>query len=341
MRGEGCWIEDADGRRYLDACGGAMVMLLGHCHPRVVEALRAQAGELTFTYRFSFRNEPMLDLAERVARVAPGDLEWCFFNSSGSEANESALHLAVLYWELQGRAGKVEFLSRVTSYHGSTMGALSLSGSRWRAPFELLLRKYAVVPNSDTAEEGAAALEAAILSRGADHVAAFFVEPVTGSSGAAVPLPDGYLAAVREVCDRHEVLLVADEVITAFGRTGRWFGGRALRRRARRHHVRKGHRRRHRPALGHGRLAPAARGGRELAERLLLRPHVLGQPARVRRRVRGDRRDRRRRAWSRRPRRAASGCATGWRSSGPGTRSSHALRGLGLLPGNRAAGGRG
>jgi len=223
VRGEGCWIEDADGRRYLDACGGAMVMLLGHCHPRVVEALRAQAGELTFTYRFSFRNEPMLDLAERVARVAPGDLEWCFFNSSGSEANESALHLAVLYWELLGRAGKVEFLSRVTSYHGSTMGALSLSGSRWRAPFELLLRKYSVVPNSDTAEEGAAALEAAILSRGADHVAAFVVESVTGSSGAAVPLPDGYLAAVREVCDRHDVLLVADEVITAFGRTGRWF----------------------------------------------------------------------------------------------------------------------
>jgi adenosylmethionine-8-amino-7-oxononanoate aminotransferase len=223
VRAEGCWIEDADGRRYLDACGGAMVMLLGHCHPRLVEALRAQAGELTFTYRFSFRNEPMLDLAERIAARAPGDLEWCFFNSSGSEANESAVHLAVLYWELLGKAGKVEFLSRVTSYHGSTMGALSLSGSRWRAPFELLLRKYAVVPNSDTAEEGAAALEAAILSRGAEHVAAFVVEPVTGSSGAAVPLPDGYLEAVREVCDRHEVLLVADEVITAFGRTGRWF----------------------------------------------------------------------------------------------------------------------
>src|SRR4029079_2960260 len=154
----------------------------------------------------------------------------------------SALHLAVLYWELQGHAGKIEFLSRVTSYHGSTMGALSLAGSRWRAPFELLLRKYAVVPNAGTAAEGAAALEAAIMSRGAEHVAAFVVGPVTGSSGAAVPcavvladrvpgcsgaavpLPDGYLAAVREVCDRHDVLLVADEVITGFGRTGRWFG---------------------------------------------------------------------------------------------------------------------
>jgi adenosylmethionine-8-amino-7-oxononanoate aminotransferase len=224
VRASGCVIEDAEGNRYIDACGGAMVMLLGHSHPRVVEAVRSQAERLAFTYRFSFRNEPMLDLAERIARIAPGDLEWCFFNSSGSEANESALHLAVLYWELLGKPGKVEFLSRVTSYHGSTMGALSLSGSRWRAPFELLLRKYAVVPNSDTAEEGAAALEAAIQSRGAEHVAAFVVEPVTGSSGAAVPLPDGYLAAVREVCDRYEVLLVADEVITAFGRTGRWFG---------------------------------------------------------------------------------------------------------------------
>ncbi|HYX83589.1 MAG TPA: aminotransferase class III-fold pyridoxal phosphate-dependent enzyme, partial [Gaiellales bacterium] len=196
VRGSGSWIEDADGNRYLDACGGAMVMLLGHGHPRLVEALRSQADRLAFTYRFSFRNEPMLDLAERIARLAPGDLEWCFFNSSGSEANESAVHLAVLYWELLGRPGKVEFLSRVTSFHGSTMGALSLSGAKWRAPFELLLRKYAVVPNSATAEEGAAALEAAILSRGADHVAAFVVEPVTGSSGAAVPLPDGYLAAV-------------------------------------------------------------------------------------------------------------------------------------------------
>jgi adenosylmethionine-8-amino-7-oxononanoate aminotransferase len=224
VRASGCIIEDEDGKRYLDACGGAMVMLLGHGHPRLVEALRRQAERIAFTYRFSFRNEPMLDLAERIAGIAPGDLEWCFFNSSGSEANESALHLAVLYWELQGKSGKVEFLSRVTSYHGSTMGALSLSGSRWRAPFELLLRKYAVVPNSATAEEGAAALEAAILSRGAEHVAAFVVEPVTGSSGAAVPLPDGYLAAVRDVCDRYEVLLVADEVITGFGRTGRWFG---------------------------------------------------------------------------------------------------------------------
>jgi adenosylmethionine-8-amino-7-oxononanoate aminotransferase len=223
VRAAGCRIETEDGRSLLDACGGAMVMLLGHNHPNVVEALRRQAEDLSFVYRFSFRNEPMLELAERIARVSPGDLDWSFFNSSGSEANESAMHLAVLYWELRGKPAKSEFLSRVTSYHGSTMGALSLSGSRWRAPFEPLLHKYAAVPNSPTAEEGAAELEAAILSRGADHVAAFVVEPMTGSSGAAVDLPDGYLKAVREVCDRHDVLLIADEIVTAFGRTGRWF----------------------------------------------------------------------------------------------------------------------
>jgi adenosylmethionine-8-amino-7-oxononanoate aminotransferase len=224
VRAQGCRIETADGRSYLDACGGAMVMLLGHSHPRVVEALQRQATEINYAYRFSFRNEPMLELAERVARHAPGDLEWSFFNSSGSEANESAMHLAVLYWELLGKPAKIEFLSRVTSYHGSTMGALSLSGSRWRAPFESLLHKYAAVPNAVTAEQGAAELEAAILSRGADHVAAFIIEPVTGSSGAAVDLPPGYLKAVRDICDRHQVLLVADEIITGFGRTGRWFG---------------------------------------------------------------------------------------------------------------------
>ena len=224
VRAQGCRIETDDGRSYLDACGGAMVMLLGHCHPRVIEALQRQSAEINYAYRFSFRNEPMLDLAERIARHAPGDLEWSFFNSSGSEANESAMHLAVLYWELMGKPAKIEFLSRVTSYHGSTLGALSLSGSRWRAPFESLLHKYAAVPNADTAEQGAAELEAAILTRGADHVAAFIVEPVTGSSGAAVDLPPGYLKAAREVCDRHQVLLVADEIITGFGRTGRWFG---------------------------------------------------------------------------------------------------------------------
>ena len=285
VRAEGCWIEDSDGRRYLDACGGAMVMLLGHNHPRVIEALNAQSRELSFIYRFSFRNEPMLELAERIAEIAPGELEWCFFNSSGSEANESAMHLSVLYWELLGKPGKTEFLSRATSYHGSTLGALSLSGSRWRAPFEPLLHKYAAVPNSTTAEEGAAELEAAIMSRGADHVAAFMIEPVTGSSGAAVDLPDGYLAArARGVRpprrapgrrrDRQRLrphrAVVRGSSTTARRRTSSRSARAIGARRA--------------AAVGDDREPPDPRGGGDIADRLLVRAHVLRLPARLRRR---------------------------------------------------------
>jgi adenosylmethionine-8-amino-7-oxononanoate aminotransferase len=222
VRGRGCYIEDVDGRRYLDACGGAMVMLLGHCHSRLLAALGRQAEQLTFSYRFTFRNDPMLDLAERIARIAPGDLEWSFFNMSGSEANESAMHLAVLYWQGLGKPAKTGFLSRASSFHGSTLGALSLSG-RYRAPFAPLLHDYAAVPNLPSAEAAAAALEAEILARGPENLAAYVVEPLTGSSGAAIELPPGYLRAARKLCDRYELLLVADEVITAFGRTGCWF----------------------------------------------------------------------------------------------------------------------
>ena len=222
VRAAGCRIEDGGRHPYLDACGGAMVMLLGHGHPRVVEALKRQSEELNFTYRFSFRNEPMLELAERIRRVAPGELEWCFFNSSGSEANESAMHLAVLYWELCGKPGEAGLPVPGHVVPRLDAGRPVAVGVALAAPFEPLLHKYAAVPNSLTAEEGAAELEAAILSRGADHIAAFILEPVTGSSGAAVELPPGYLQAVRDVCDRYDVLLVADEIITAFGRTGRW-----------------------------------------------------------------------------------------------------------------------
>src|SRR5947207_15137935 len=134
VRAHGCRIETEDGRSYLDACGGAMVMLLGRGHPRVVEALRRQSTGINYAYRFSFRNEPRMELAERIARHAPGDLEWSFFNSSGSEANESAMHLAVLYWELMGKPAKIEFLSRVTPSHGATLAARAASGSRGGAP---------------------------------------------------------------------------------------------------------------------------------------------------------------------------------------------------------------
>jgi adenosylmethionine-8-amino-7-oxononanoate aminotransferase len=160
---------------------------------------------------------------------------WAFFNSSGSESVESAIHMAVLYWQHLGRPSKIELISRFPSYHGSTLGALGLSGSRWRQAFELLLEKNAVAqaPCADirarrTPEQelafGLEQIEDAIVSRGADHVAAVFMETISGASAAAVVPPPGYIEGVRELCDRYEVLMIVDETITGFGRTGAWWG---------------------------------------------------------------------------------------------------------------------
>jgi adenosylmethionine-8-amino-7-oxononanoate aminotransferase len=234
-RAEGCRIWDADGREYIDACGGAMVMSLGHRHPRLLDALHRQSEEITFTYRHTFASEPAQDLAELLANIAPMERAWSFFNSSGSESVESALHLALLYWRYRGEPERTAFIARRPSYHGSTVGALGLSGSRVRAPFEAILADDAVAwtPNADIrarrspAEETAFAiadLEAAIQARGAAQVAGVFIEPITGASAAAVVPPDDYLAAVRALCDHHGILLICDETITGFGRTGTWFG---------------------------------------------------------------------------------------------------------------------
>jgi adenosylmethionine-8-amino-7-oxononanoate aminotransferase len=235
VRASGVRIWDRDGNEYLDACGGAMVTSLGHCHPRLVEAAKRQLDKLTFTYRFSFSNEPMIELAGLVREIAPMERGWAFFNSSGSESVESAIHLALLYWQHVGRPEKTGLVSRFPSFHGSTMGALGLSGSRWRMAFDHLLEENAVAetPSADirsgrTPEQdlvfGLEQVERAIRSRGADHVAAVFLEPITGASAAAVVPPDGYLEGVRALCDRYDVLMICDETVTGFGRTGRWWG---------------------------------------------------------------------------------------------------------------------
>ena len=235
VRAEGCRIWTADGREFIDACGGAMVMSVGHCHPRLIEALKRQADEVTFTYRFAFSNEPMLELADLLREISPMPRTWSFFNSSGSESVESAIHLALLYWQLLGQPAKTEFISRYPSYHGSTIAALGLSGTSRRDSFEALLTKNAVAqtPNadirarrtpSDEVEFAIKQLEDAIAARGEDKVAGVFLEPITGASGAAVTPPDGYLERVRELCTRHGLLMICDETITGFGRTGTWFG---------------------------------------------------------------------------------------------------------------------
>jgi adenosylmethionine-8-amino-7-oxononanoate aminotransferase len=234
IRASGMRIYDSDGNEWLDACGGAMVMSLGHCHPRLVKAAQDQLEKLTFTYRFSFANEPMIELASLIREIAPMPRGWAFFNSSGSESIESAIHLALLYWQHVGRPGKTELISRFPSFHGSTLGALGLSGSRWRQAFDHVLddNPVAQAPSADirarrTPDEevtfGLQQLETALLARGPESVAAVFLEPITGASTAAVVPPDGYLEGVRALCDTYDVLMICDETVTGFGRTGQWW----------------------------------------------------------------------------------------------------------------------
>lgn len=238
VRGKGVYIETADGKTYLDGSSGPMTVSLGHANPAILAAMQRQGEQIAFTYRFQFRNQPLLDLSEKIARHSSGDLQYSFFVSSGSEATESALELALIYWQMQGKPEKNQVVSRFPGYHGSTLGALSMSGNaRWRKPFEPLLHKFPEVPpplcyHCPWGQEGrqscqlqcAAAVEEAILKRGPENVAAFIMEPVTGSTLGAVETPDGYLEQVRAICDKYDVLLILDEVVTGFGRTGQWFG---------------------------------------------------------------------------------------------------------------------
>jgi adenosylmethionine-8-amino-7-oxononanoate aminotransferase len=234
----GCYMYDTDGRRYLDGCSSAIVANIGHSVPEVVAAITRQADAVTFAYRTQFTNHPAEELARRLAALAPDDLDEVFFVNSGSEATEAAARLAWEYWRSRNRPEKRWIITRHLSYHGMTLGALSMSGhSGRRRSCEGLLHEFPAVPPAycyrcplglERASCGLACAEEweRSLSRlGAANVAAVVVEPVVGASGGALPAPDGYLTKLRELCDRHEVLLVFDEVMTGLGRTGRWFGG--------------------------------------------------------------------------------------------------------------------
>jgi adenosylmethionine-8-amino-7-oxononanoate aminotransferase len=176
----------------------------------------------------------MADLSELIREIAPMERASAFFNSSGSESVESAIHMAILYWQHLGKPSKIELISRYPSYHGSTLGALGLSSSRWRKAFELLLDKNAVAQvagadirarrsDEDECRFGLDQIEDAIVSRGPDHVAAIFLESISGASAAAVVPPEGYIDGLRELCNRYGVLMICDETITGFGRTGEWW----------------------------------------------------------------------------------------------------------------------
>ncbi|HEX7024692.1 MAG TPA: aminotransferase class III-fold pyridoxal phosphate-dependent enzyme [Gemmatimonadales bacterium] len=235
VRGRGCWLFDDEGREYLDACGGAYVACLGHGVPEVVEAVAAQIRQVAFVSGMSFTNQPAEELAELMAGLSLGDLDRFYFLSSGSDAVEAALKLARQYWVESGRPEKSVIVAAAPGYHGNTLLTLS-AGARghYREAFGPWLLDIPKIPafypyrcpcrGGDPAcpRCGGTALEEALLRIGPGKVAAFLAEPVGGSStGASVP-GSRYWKTIREICDRHEVLWISDEVLVGAGRTGTW-----------------------------------------------------------------------------------------------------------------------
>ena len=236
VAGRGVFLYDRTGRRYLDGCSGAIVANIGHGVAEIADAIATQARDLAFVYRTQFTSAPAEALAARLAALAPGDLDYVFFVNSGSEAMEAAVRLALQYWQERGEPGRRHIVSRRVSYHGMTVGALSLSGHAGRRRLlEPLLHTCPVAPPAycyrcpfglqrDSCDLACAdAIERLIETHGPQNVAAVVVEPVVGASGGAIPAPDGYLSRLRAICDRFGVLLVFDEVMTGLGRTGAWF----------------------------------------------------------------------------------------------------------------------
>jgi len=235
-RGEGPYIWDAHGKRYLDGLSGLFVVQVGHGRQELAEAAYKQANELAFFPLWSYAHPQAVALAERLADLAPGDLNRVFFTTGGGEAVETAWKLARQYFKATGQPGRYKVISRDTAYHGTTMGALSITGiPAAKVNFEPLVPGARKVPNTNfyrAPEHGndyeafgrwaADSIAAMIEMEGPETVAAVFLEPVQNSGG-CFPPPPGYFARVREICDRYGVLLVSDEVICAFGRLGHIF----------------------------------------------------------------------------------------------------------------------
>jgi taurine--2-oxoglutarate transaminase len=226
--GEGRYFWDFDGKRYLDFASQLVNVSIGHQHPKVVAAIREQADRLC-TIGPPMATEPRSTLARMLAEITPGDLEMSFFTNGGAEANENAIKLARWY------TGRHKIIARYRSYHGATSGAITLTGDPRRWPAEpgipgvvrmfdpYTYRCPAGHPDPCPVCTGGPHLEEILQYEGPHTVAAVILETVTGTNGVIVP-PDGYLQSIREVCDRHGILLIADEVMAGFGRTGRWFG---------------------------------------------------------------------------------------------------------------------
>jgi adenosylmethionine-8-amino-7-oxononanoate aminotransferase len=237
VRGEGVYVYDSRGNRYLDGLSGLFTNQLGHGRRDLADAAATQASTLGYFPLWTYAHPRAIELAERLANLAPGDLNRVFFTTGGSEAVESAWKLARQYHKLRGDHDRYKVVSRDIAYHGTTMGALTITSvTPYRTPFEPLVPGAVKVPNTNfyrAREHGddpvafsawsAEQIEEAIVREGPETVAAVFLEPVQNAGGCFTP-PPGYFQRVREICDRYGVLLVSDEVICAFGRLGTWFG---------------------------------------------------------------------------------------------------------------------
>ncbi len=237
VKGEGAYLIDDAGKRYLDASGGPAVSCVGHSHPKVVEAIKRQVDQVSYAYSLFFTTPVVEELARTLIEQAPPGLTKAFFVGSGSEAVEAAMKLARQYHLEMGQPSRRLFIARERSYHGNTLGALALGGdANRRAPYDPLLMpvthiapcyEYRGRRAGESAEQYgnrvADELETAIQKLGAENVAAFFAEPVVGASLGCAPPAPGYLKRLREICDRHGVLLVFDEVMCGMGRTGHMY----------------------------------------------------------------------------------------------------------------------
>ncbi|MDR6550012.1 aspartate aminotransferase family protein [Paenibacillus qinlingensis] len=234
--GKGVFLYDDQGKAYIDGCSGAVTAGIGHGVPDIVDAMLEQANKVSFVYRSQFTSEPGEKLAEKLSDLAPGNDYWSFFVNSGSEATETAMKIAIQHWQEQGRHGKNKVISRRMSYHGITLGALSMSGHVLRRRrFIPLLEDFPVVatpycyrcplgktsPNCQLA--CADDLATAIKRIGSEHIAAFIAEPIIGAAGGAIVPPNGYFQRIKAICEQNEILFIADEVMTGIARTGAMF----------------------------------------------------------------------------------------------------------------------
>ncbi|MGB1256601.1 MAG: aspartate aminotransferase family protein [Thiolinea sp.] len=235
-KGEGVYIYDADGNKYLDGMAGLWCMAVGYGQQSVVDAVSAQMQELPYYNTFfQTSHPPALKLAERLAKVTPEHINHVFFTGSGSESNDTVVRMVRHYWATKGQPDKKTIISRKNAYHGSTMAGASLGGMKYMHEqgdlpipgIQHIDQPYWYAEGGDSDPESfglarAQELETKILELGAENVAAFIGEPVQGAGGVIIP-PDSYWPEIQRICDKYDILLIADEVITGFGRTGEWF----------------------------------------------------------------------------------------------------------------------